>query len=180
MYASVIHFHVFFSGFSLKNRHFRKFTPFCAISGYVRHLALINIPSNMRRRPTSASVIHFHVFFSGFSLKNRHFRQFTPFWRHFAPFCAISGYVRHLALINILSNMCRSPTSASVFHFHVFFTGFSLKNRHFRQFTPFWRHLAPFPVMSGTWRSSIYHLTCVGDLRLLLLFISMSFSQVFH
>ena len=127
-----------------------------------------------------ASVIHFHVFFSGFSLKNRHFRQFTPFWRHFAPFCAISGYVRHLVLINILSNMCRSPTSASVFHFHVFFTGFSLKNRHFRQFTPFWRHLAPFPVMSGTWRSSTYHLTCVGDLSLLLFFICMCFSQVFY
>ena len=61
----------------------------------------------------------------------------------------------------------------------MFFSGFSFKNRHFRHFCAIWRHFAPFPVMSGTWHSSIYYVTCVGDLRLLLFFICMCFSQVF-
>jgi len=102
---------------------------------------------------------------------------------HLTPLCrdagATSGCIRHLALISTLSILCRNHITAFISHSHVFISGFSFKNSHFAPFRATWRHIDQLPVSCGTWRSSIFYLTCVRVLRLPLVYMPRSLSQVF-
>ena len=102
---------------------------------------------------------------------------------HLTPLCrdagATSGCIRHLALISTLSILCRNHITAFISHSQVFISGFSFKNSHFAPFRATWRHIDQLPVSCGTWRSSIFYLTCVRVLGLPLVYIPMSLSEVF-
>ena len=102
---------------------------------------------------------------------------------HLTPLCrdagATSGCIRHLALISTLSILCRNHITAFISHSQVFISGFSFKNSHFAPFRATWRHIDQLPVSCGTWRSSIFYLTCVRVLGVPLVYTPRSLTQVF-